>query len=250
MAKQRSPNYPGLNIQKAIGKAEVIYRAEHTHPAPRDVIAKHLGYGSLNGSSLTVIGALNHYGLMEAAGDGLKVSDDAVTMFELPAGQAEHREALIRCAFKPQLFAELRSQFGDKLPSEANLRHALIKKGFLPGAADGVIRVFRENLEVVGALENGYDEDEESPLPPTQPVPSQANQPPPHRPVEVGKSVDSIASNPGKKQEVFVLSGGSVVVQWPDSMSADDFQDIADWLPILERKIKRSVVKSNDDAQG
>ena len=47
---------------------------------------------------------------------------------------------------------------------------------------------------------------------------------------------------PGKKQEVFVLSGGSIVVQWPDSMSAEDFQDIADWLPILERKIKRCVV--------
>lgn len=247
MAKQRSPNYPGLSIQKALGKAEAVYRAEHTHPAPRDVVAKHLGYGSLNGSSLTAIGALNHYGLLEAAGEGLRVSDDAVTIFELPPTEVAHRQALTRCAFKPSLFEELRSQFGDKLPSEANLRHALIKKGFIPSAADGVIRVFRENLEVVGVAGNGYHEEEEPPMQAAQPNPALAQAPPPGT-TEAGKTTDLVLpQNPGKKQEVFVLSGGSVVVQWPDSMSADDFQDIADWLPILERKIKRSIVKPDED---
>jgi hypothetical protein len=154
MAKQRSPNYPGLSLQKAIQRASLVYKAEHTHPTPKEVVAKHLGYTSLNGSSLTAIGALNHYGLLEPAGDGLRVTSDAVAILELPEGDVERIEATYRCAFRPQLFADLSEQFGSKLPSEANLRHALIKQGFIPKAADEVIRVYRENLEILGNGEN------------------------------------------------------------------------------------------------
>ena len=44
------------------------------------------------------------------------------------------------------------------------------------------------------------------------------------------------------RQEVFALTEGDVTIQWPEVLSADSFQDFDDWLAILKRKIKRSVV--------
>lgn len=158
MAKLRSPNYPSLTLEDALKRVKKVYDAEHTHPAAREVVAKALGYGTLNGTSLTVLGALTRYGLFDKAENSeLKVSDDAVTALELDEGHPLRCEALKRLAFNPSLFAELRERFGDELPSDVNLKHYLIQqKAFLPKAAEDVIRVYRENLELVTDGEEVY----------------------------------------------------------------------------------------------
>jgi hypothetical protein len=43
------------------------------------------------------------------------------------------------------------------------------------------------------------------------------------------------------RQDVFSLAEGQVMIQWPSVLSKESFEDIADWLKILERKIGRSV---------
>jgi hypothetical protein len=149
MAKMRSPNYPRADLSAAIAMAKKVYDGQHTHAGAREVVASHLGYESLNGTSLTWIATLTSYGLLENVEGGLKVTDDAVTVIELPKGETERIEAVRRLAFTPKLFTELRQEFGDKLPNDVNLRHSLIKKKFLPKAADEAIRVYRETLEFV-----------------------------------------------------------------------------------------------------
>jgi hypothetical protein len=156
MAKLRSPNYPKINLETAVNKVDLVYKAEHTHPADREVVARDLNYTSLNGASLTTIGALNSYGLLEAVGDQLKVSEDAVTILELPKGHHERVAALLRRANAPKLFAELQQEFGDSLPSDVNLRHSLIKRKFLPKGADEAIRVYRETKSFVNAEAREY----------------------------------------------------------------------------------------------
>ncbi len=158
MAKQRSPNYPKFDLETAISKVDKVYKAEHTHVADKEVVARDLGYTSLNGASLTTIGALNAYGLLVNEGNGLKVSDDAVTILELPKGHAERIEALLRRANAPKLFSELHQEFGDSLPSDVNLRHSLIKRKFLPKSADEAIRVYRETKSFVYAEYQEYSE--------------------------------------------------------------------------------------------
>lgn len=158
MAKLRSPNYPKFNLETAIDKVGLVYKAEHTHPADREVIARDLKYTSLNGASLTTIGALNSYGLLEAVGDQLKVSSDAVTILELPKGHPERVGALLRRANAPKLFADLHQEFGDSLPSDVNLRHSLIKRKFLPKGADEAIRVYRETKTFLNAEAQEYSD--------------------------------------------------------------------------------------------
>jgi hypothetical protein len=129
--------------------AKRVYDGQHTHAGAREVVASHLGYESLNGTSLTWIATLISYGLLENVEGGLRVTEDAVTVIELPKGEPERVEAVRRLAFTPKLFSELRQEFGDKLPNDVNLRHSLIKKKFLPKAADEASRVYRETLEFV-----------------------------------------------------------------------------------------------------
>jgi hypothetical protein len=46
------------------------------------------------------------------------------------------------------------------------------------------------------------------------------------------------------QEDVFSLSEGRVVIQWPAPLSAESIEDLKDWLKIVERKITRSAIQS------
>jgi hypothetical protein len=160
MAHQRSPNCPQITFAEAAAKGRLVYEKEHTHPAAKEVVAQSLGYSGMNGRSLTLIAALRSYGILEGTGEAMRVSDDAVTYFEADAGE-ERTAALSRMLFHPPFFEQIRSEFGATLPSESNLKHYLIKQGFLPKAAEDVIRVYRENILLVENTPKRYIEKSE-----------------------------------------------------------------------------------------
>lgn len=148
MAKGRSPNYPQLTLEEAMEKVRLVFNEEHFHAASREVIAKDMGFQGLSGPSQSAIAALKHYGLLEAHGDGLHVSDDAVSLLELPEGEERRQRALANCAARPALFKEMLAEFGAEPPSDANLRHWLLKRSFLSKGADEAIRIYKDNLSV------------------------------------------------------------------------------------------------------
>jgi hypothetical protein len=50
------------------------------------------------------------------------------------------------------------------------------------------------------------------------------------------------------QEDVFSLSEGRAVIQWPTPLSAESIQDLKDWLKLVERKITRSK-KSKDETE-
>ena len=50
-----------------------------------------------------------------------------------------------------------------------------------------------------------------------------------------------VVAQAGIRQDVFSLAEGPVTIQWPASLSQNSYQDVADWLEIVKRKIGRSV---------
>ena len=60
--------------------------------------------------------------------------------------------------------------------------------------------------------------------------------PPPAPPPSGGADVGS-----GKQATMPLDSGGRVTIEWPDSLTAEDYEDIKAWLAILGPKIGRSV---------
>lgn len=156
MARPRSPRYPSVSLEEAIERVRKVFQKEQTNPAPREVIATALGYSGISGASATIIGALRQYGLLVGRGDDLRVSEDALDIIHAPPGSGEYLEALNRVAFAPPLFSEVREQFGELGPSDANLRYFLAKRGLSSRAIDVAVRAFRSTVEFACREKEGH----------------------------------------------------------------------------------------------
>ncbi len=149
MARVRSPNYPALSLPEAISRVKAIHDAEQHLAAPKDVIAKHLGYNGLNGAALSTVSALSKYGLIEEApADKMRVSPLAVTIL-YPPSPAEKAAAIKEAASKPALFVEIDKEWEGHRPSDENLRSYLIRRNFAVDAIDRVIKSYRETMDLV-----------------------------------------------------------------------------------------------------
>ncbi|MFN0070461.1 MAG: hypothetical protein ACKVVP_03085 [Chloroflexota bacterium] len=150
-AKLRSPNYPALSLDEAIIRLIPVFEAENRHLADREVVAKDLGYGGVNGASMGVISALIKFGLLEMVERRLRVTERGMNLILHERGDPERIAAVQDAAFAPALFADLRSEYGDQLPSDNNIRAYLIKKGFNPRSVADVIRPYRDTMEFLEA---------------------------------------------------------------------------------------------------
>lgn len=160
MAKVRSPNYPSMSLGPALEAVRPAFKSENRNKMSRTVLAKHLGYNSLNGRSLGKIGAVRAYGLLDGSGDELRISDDAVVALNAPPGSPERSAALGRLAFKPSLFQELRKDFPDSLPSLENLKFSLVKKQFTPDAAEKAAKSYLATMNLVAGVPDAYNSDD------------------------------------------------------------------------------------------
>jgi hypothetical protein len=165
MEKQsRSPRYPQVSLREALTRINEVYIQEGRHKADKEVVAKDLGYSGINGASLGMIAALKHFGLLESAGDGLRVSDDAIAIIELPRNDPQRAAAIRKAAYAPKLFAELDEMYGAKPPSDENLRLTLIKRGFNPNAATSIVRTYRDTISLVDEETEGYTSGSPEPM--------------------------------------------------------------------------------------
>ena len=72
-----------MTIGESLERIKRIYKQQQTHAAPSEVVAQALGYTTINGASKGVIATLKQYGLLEGSGDGLRVSDQSVSILGL-----------------------------------------------------------------------------------------------------------------------------------------------------------------------
>lgn len=150
----RSPNFPAVSLKEAVDMARLIYQREGRSKMPRLSAVKPLGYSSINGRSLSILGALRAYGLLDGRGDEVRLSDDAITLINAPASSEERDEALVRAFSSPNAFALLNEK-GDA--SADTLRWHLIKANFRDDAADKLLKVYLESRDLVNAEAGGYN---------------------------------------------------------------------------------------------
>lgn len=154
--RSRSPNFPAFGLKEAIAKVEKLYEKEGKSRTDPTTAVKAWDFGSLNGASLRVLGALRQYGLVEDVQDDLKVSDAAITIIH---GEELDRLSALRAAAKqPRIFSELLQEYGADLPSDESLKARLLTKMNFgsPEAAQQCIQAFRETIEVAKLLDNDY----------------------------------------------------------------------------------------------
>jgi hypothetical protein len=167
MARIRSPNYPQLSLGEALDRVRKIHAKENHLAAPREVIAKHLGYGGMNGASAKTISAIAKYDLLEeAGGDKMKVSSLALSIL-FPKDGREKAEAIRRAAFAPALFSDIDTEWEGHQPSDDSLRSWLIRRNFASDAVDRVIHSYRETVALVAQEAGTYDPPSAAPPPAT-----------------------------------------------------------------------------------
>ena len=197
MPKARSPEYPAIGLKTAIDQVKVVYDKDYQNRLPKKVIAEHMGYKGLSGTSLTVLASLSKFGLLEGRGDETRVSDLALKIIAHAPGTPERTEAIRKAASAPELFTELAEKFPNGKASDSAIRAYLLTEKFLPEAADTAIRSYRETMQLVESESAGYTSAPSKPQEQPAPMPQPAKQsttldakaPPIARPVGVRQAV-------------------------------------------------------------
>lgn len=161
--RRKSPRAPSLALEDALSKALTIYEKEGRHPAPADVVARHIGYKSANnGSALSAIASLKYFGLLERVKDGSVAVSGDVEEYKYAPEKSVRLGLLNKWLKEPQLFSTLLEDYKGRLPSDATLRFDLIRKrAFNPAAADSCVSVFLRSVEFVNQA-GGIEEREGS----------------------------------------------------------------------------------------
>jgi hypothetical protein len=159
-----------MPLDEAVQRALGVYEKEQRHPAPTDVVAKHLGYKSANsGSALAAIASMTSYGLLERPSAGkLAVSPD-VQSFQYAPDDTLKKGILKKWLRAPSIFAELLDRYEGRLPSDATIRYDLIQQGFQPSTAESVLKSFKRSIEYAEYYDTyGTDTHEEEAGPPLE----------------------------------------------------------------------------------
>ena len=234
--RTRSPNYPALSLPEALKRVRLIYQAQHTHAAPREVVVKSMGYNGINGASATAISALHKYGLLDHQGDEVRISELAMRYLH-PQDDVERAQALREAAGSPSLFRELAEKFPGRLPSEEVLRNYLIRNGFNPAAASSVILSYRDTIELVEREGGAYDSAQSAETGEPQMHPQPAATAPPAPPVVQG----NVLTLKGNERSLgrYDLEGGGYVqlvaggdVETPEAL---------DWIEFLVQAKRREI---------
>lgn len=229
MAKTRSPEYPSIGLKEAVEKVKLVYDKDYQNKLPKAVIATHMGYKGLNGTSLPALSALAKYGLIDGRGDETHVSDLALAIIAHPIGSPERIEAIRTAAAKPELFAELSQKFPGGKGSDAAIRSFLLTQRFIPAAADTAIRSYRETMQLVEAESAGYSGGEQGDFNMQQ-----------HGDL-VRNPLPSLPPKPGTERADFPLQEGMARLEFPTTLSAESYEDLEAWVKLVLRRAKRSV---------
>lgn len=163
----RSPSYPAIDLEAAIGRAKMVYDREQKHPAPVAAVQAHWGFKPNTGPASVTLAALTKFGLLASEGNGearlVRLTDLALTILLSPDDQTR-LAAIQEAAVAPSIHRELLGQYRDSLPSDANLRFELVvKRNFTETGATEFIPQFRRTVAFAQLLEPATVDDKADP---------------------------------------------------------------------------------------
>jgi len=213
MARSRSPGYPNFGLAEAVSRISKVFQADRRNVIERAIVAKHIGYGGLNGAADKSIATLSHYGLLDRVSKGeIRVSQLAMDILH-PESPEKRKAALREAADSPQLFATLRERFPDGKFSEEALRSYLVRSGFQDAALEPAIRAYMATSQFL-ELERAYESDgaptktsEES----ARQDGGEGNPPPPAAPPGWPFGTPTMQPPPPQKKEIAMQGGERIM---------------------------------------
>jgi len=170
--RTRSPNYPGVSLEKAIQLAKEIFAKVKRHATSTGIIAKTWELSEKSGVFNVRLGALRAFGLLENVPNGtdkmVKLTDLAFDIVaDYPEGSPGWKSAVQRAALAPGIHDIVRSKYGPSLPDDDEVRRFLVReKKFNDSVVSDFISEYKATMAFSGlggndkiADEGGADED-------------------------------------------------------------------------------------------
>lgn len=249
-AKDRSPSYPFIPLQAAIERLAAFEDTFKRHPAPANKVGLAWKMKEASSQAAQTLAALKAFGLVDYQGSSADrvavISEDGRTYLRAQQ-ESVKREVLKRLAMKPKAIEKYWQMWGaDRPPDPVCLDALVLKGGFTQSAAETFLRVYDDTVSFAGLQDSDKfepsdtgDTDEEDETPDADEQPERDK--PTKRRREPLKA--------GMKEDVFTLKEGDVVLQWPERLSLESYQDFEDWTKIILRKIKRSTVDVEEEVR-
>ncbi len=245
--RDRSPAFPYLSLQEAVARTQDLYAHYTQHPARMKNIAPVWGFSPGSSSLLRNVAAVKSYGLIEVSGTGedrrisiSKLGNRLVNDKRPGVREDAIREAFTSCEILNYFFGKWGAK---RPPTDECISELTIDMGFTSDAARKFISVYDESVSFANVQETagGHHliaieaDSSNNEVPLALPAPVQES--------VLERPIASISPEKPRnmKQDTFTLDAGDVVIQWPAGMSKENFQDFADWLEIIKRKVGRSI---------
>ena len=155
--RERSPNFPGIALDKAIERAREIFEREGRGAVPPEAILDAWGYNPGSGLGMVQLAALTQFGLLNDQGRGaerrLRLSQLALTiLLDDQAHSPDRDKALRSSAMAPSIHRELWEYCeGELPPSNTGIRMWLIRdRKFTANGADQFIKQVRATFDFAG----------------------------------------------------------------------------------------------------
>ncbi|MGD1146700.1 MAG: hypothetical protein ABR961_01970 [Thermoanaerobaculaceae bacterium] len=159
----RSPSYPGIDLERALNLAGVIWEKERSHDAPIEAVWDDWGMKHRTGPALVAIAALKKFGLLDGAGGKVRLSTLALDILRDEREESPEKAERIReAAFKPPVHVELWEKYKGKLPTDANVKWYLTReRGFTDRGAEELIQQFRRTISFAGVKETDLQSEQQ-----------------------------------------------------------------------------------------
>lgn len=246
--RERSPAFPAVPLEPALQRLasfETHFKRSAARPG---------NIGSAWGLDSKpyidrIVAALRYFGLLEYHGTGTErqiVISEAGRNF-LRAQQDEVKKRLIQeAALRPRQISLFWEEWGDDRPSDdACLDTLMFNHRFSKAGAKDFLKVYDETIAFSGLSKSdksspeggeggvGDDPEDDSDDGLKRKDLSDRSLKP--------RRVRRRQEGSGMKEDVFALTEGDVVLQWPEMLSQESFEDLKAWAEIVLRKIEREV---------
>lgn len=153
---QKSPNYPNMSLDEAIGKAKILYEKDGKAGAPKKVVLAHLGYNTESGPALRTISTLRKFDLITDKDGRILPSQRAIDLLVYPKNSERYISSLRGIALKPIIYNKLWNKYQDGFPSDEALKAELIDEyNFNPKQVERFIYDFKKTVEYAGLDSKG-----------------------------------------------------------------------------------------------
>jgi hypothetical protein len=248
MAEARSPNYPSMSLPTAIERARALYKRDGKAAIPIESAVRAWDYTSLNGRSLRALGALRAYGLLEyPEPKKVKLTARALTILLEPDVSFDRMTAVQEAALTPPIFAQLREQYSDGMPSDQSMISALVRGNFNEEAATKLISAFRATMDLA------FDSDSQ------EVSGTSSGAEPPGLQGDEGSSKDFRKTTEKRMPDLTgqdarpydltlaLMDGVQATLRIPRQMSADNYSLLTTLLDANLKAMKKALVRSATD---